>query len=670
MAAGIAKKGFSWIIRLIGAVVCSALCAWLVNRLVSSIIAHPITIEDTGWSDAFVVSVTTNPFWLDPDLSTLTIGVFVLCLLFFMIGYSRSDANAEANARKGEEHGSARWAELKELLPFKAPHFEQNFIASEEVGISIPAFKNKMPYSLIPSAWFDVPLIGKLLQKLPGRISDRNKHVLVVGGSGSGKTYNIVGPNLLQAQYSFLNTDPKGDTCKKYGAFLLKMGYKVRILDIRDPSSFGHSFHYNPFKYIVNQGSIMTLVNTIINNTSGTSESKDPDDFFVKAERSLYMCLIGYLYYAYKDDPSQQTIPKMLDMINLASASERDEAAISPLDVVMDLYKEELIETYGSVEEAMKGDEWFVITQYEGFKKAAGETAKSIIISCFVRLAPFAIGSLRELFSSDELELEKVGEEKTALFLVFNDQDRTFNFILAMVLSQFFDINVRRADTSKGSHVKIPILCFLDELGSCGTITDLDTKASNLRSRWINLIPILQNTSQLDRDYGKDSARIIKGNCDTTIYLGRSDDETNEEISKRLGEETITVETKSESKKGGTTTNYNQISRRLLTADELGSSPEKFADDECLVMIKNAHPYKDKKFNLRNHPNYKLLEKAGELDLNQYVLEQRVERYRANKKAQEQLKTSQKPIEFDLDLDALNKEFMQVMSGVKEVVSL
>lgn len=201
----------------------------------------------------------------------------------------------------------------------------------------------------------------------------------------------------------------------KYGQYLIDRGYKVLIFNVKDPASFEFSMHYNPFRYITSQASIMELVNIIIENTSGSDDSKAQEDFWVKAERCLYMCLMGFLYYYFQDNPEQQTIPKMLDMISLASASEKDEDAVSALDMIIEDFKEELIEAYGSEEEARRGEEWFAITQYEGFKKAAGETAKSIIISCFVRLSPFAIGSLREMFSSDEIELEKIGEEKTAL---------------------------------------------------------------------------------------------------------------------------------------------------------------------------------------------------------------------------------------------------------------
>lgn len=628
MAASVVKNGTSFVWRTASAIALSAFGAWLVNRFVSSAIAHPIAIETSDWSDAFVVSITSNPFWLDPSLPEVTIGAFVVFLVLCLTYQARRDSEAQDKKRTGEEHGSARWAELSELKQFRADSFDENVILSAETAISVPAFKAQPPLSYVPES-----LRGRYpFKNLPGFVSDRNKHILVVGGSGSGKTFNLVGPNLLQAKYSILSTDPKGDTVIKYGQYLLDKGYKVLIFNVKDPASFQYSMHYNPLRYITSQASIMELVNIIIENTSGSDDAKAKEDFWVKAERSLYMCVMGFQYYYFADNPDQQTIPKMLDIISLASASEKDEDAKSALDAIIEEFRDELIETYGSEEEARRGEEWFVITQYEGFKKAAGETAKSIIISCFVRLAPFSIGSLREMFSSDEIELEKIGEEKTALFLVMNDQDNTFNFILAMLLYQFFNINVARADASPGSHCKIPIMCFLDEIGSIGRIPDFDAKAATLRSRWINLIPILQNTSQLDKDYGKEKARIIKGNCDTTIYLGRSDDETNEEFSKRLGDETIMVKSYSESK-NGRTTNYTPTQRKLMLPEEFGSNPEKFADDECLVLIKNARPYKGKKFMLRDHPSYQEFEKCPKLDTTSYVQRIRVEKWRKEKAA-------------------------------------
>ena len=620
------RKSTSFVWQLATALLVALLGTYLVNRFVSSSMAHPISIEGSEWSDAFVVSVTQNPFWIDPSIPEVTISAFLICFLLCLTFSASADRKKQDKIRTGEEHGSARWAELAEMKKFKADSFDENVILSADAAISIPAFKPQPPLAYVPE---------KLRQRwpfrsLPGYVSDRNKHVLVVGGSGSGKTFNLVGPNLLQAKYSILSTDPKGDTVTKYGQYLIDRGYKVLIFNVKDPASFEFSMHYNPFRYITSQASIMELVNIIIENTSGSDDSKAQEDFWVKAERCLYMCLMGFLYYYFQDNPEQQTIPKMLDMISLASASEKDEDAVSALDMIIEDFKEELIEAYGSEEEARRGEEWFAITQYEGFKKAAGETAKSIIISCFVRLSPFAIGSLREMFSSDEIELEKIGEEKTALFVIMNDQDNTFNFILAMLLYQFFNINVARADASPGSHCKIPIMCFLDEIGSIGRIPDFDAKAATLRSRWINLIPILQNTSQLDKDYGKDKARIIKGNCDTTIYLGRSDDETNEEFSKRLGDETIMVKSYSDSK-NGRTTNYTPTQRKLMLPEEFGSNPDKFADDDCLVLIKNARPYKGKKYMLRDHPSYPEFQKCPPLDSAAFVQRMRVEKWREEK---------------------------------------
>lgn len=512
---------------------------------------------------------------------------------------------------KGNEHGSAKWATAQEMKAFRAKEFHDDFLLSENSALSIPA--------LTKNEGFNKFLKG-------AGVSDRNKHFLVVGGSGSGKTFNVVEPNTLQARCSIVSTDPKGDTVKKYGNYLLNNGYKLKIVNIKDTEQMQYSFRYNPFAYIKDQASIMTLVSIIIENTSGSDKAQAKEDFWVKSERCLYMCLIAFLYYYYDGLPEYQTIPHLLDLIGEADASEQDETKESDLDVVMECYQEDLILKYGSEHEAQMSPEWFVITQYNGFKKAAGETAKSIIISCFVRLAPFAVGSVRELFSVDELELEKLGEEKTALFLVMSDTDSTFNFIMAMILYQLFDINTRMADAKPDSHCKIPIMCLLDEIANIGRIPDLEIKIATLRSRHINLVPIVQSLSQLDSVYGKEKAAIIKSNCDTFLYLGRGDYKTCEEISHMLGKETIEVKSTSTSRNQGISTSKQYIAHDLLSADEIYANPDKFADDECLVMIKLARPFKDKKYMLTEHPRFAEFKESGTLTLEGYTTKWRRDR--------------------------------------------
>ncbi len=649
----ISKKVLNRVLFWGGSVICALICAWLVNKLCSTFVGYSPTIggeNDTDYFGNLLISMFNYPFVLDDNFKIHSFTTFFCVLLLCAYYDTNKDERERKKKIRGEEYGSARWARIHEMKNFKAPNFEDNFLLSANSAISIPALKKRTG-------------VAKFLNG--AGVSDRNKHILIVGGSGSGKTFNEVGPNLLQSKCSFISTDPKGDTVKKYGKWLQKNGYNVKAVNIKDTESFEYSFRYNPFKYITDQASIMNLVAIIIENTEGSDDSKAKEDFWIKSERLLYICLIAYLYYYYQDYPEYQTIPQMLDLIGLASASEQDESTVSPLDVVMQDFIDHLIEKYGSEEEAKTKPEWFVLTEYQGFKKAAGETAKSIIISCFVRLAPFAIGSVRDMFSDDELELEKIGEEKTALFLVMSDTNRTFNFIMAMIFYQLFDINVKVADANEGSHCKIPIMCILDEMANIGRIPDLDVKIATLRSRWINLVPILQSLSQMDSVYGKEKSATIKSNCDTFVYLGRGDYQTCEEISKMLGKETIKVTSKSK-QKNGMSISTQSIARDLLSADELYANPEKFDDDECLVMIKLAHPFKDKKFMLFDHPRYDEFSKVGDFCVEEHVLKCREQREidRANRYREDQKQQEVEMLKYLEEQEELCSEVASILNGL------
>ena len=628
------------IIKWVVWVVLSALISLVVNHAFTAFYAVNYMVGGIHGNlevNTFNDLMQNNFFFIDMEYGAITLIVFV-CLLIVAFAWSmRNEQNKKFKSKKGIEHGSARWATTSEMQDFKAKQFEENFLLSKNSAISIPKIQK--------TKFQEITHTG---------VSDRNKHILVVGGSGAGKTFNVVGPNILQAEYSYISTDPKGDTVKKYGPYLLSKGYKLKIVNIKDTEDFEYSFRYNPFHYITDQASIMNLVSIIIENTSGSDTSKSSEDFWIKSERCLYMCLIAYIYYRWQGHPEYQTIPVMLDMIELASASEQDETAVSPLDIIMEDYEQFLIEKYGDEETAKVNPEWFVLTQYRGFKKAAGETAKSIIISCFVRLAPFSIGAVRDMFSADELELEKLGEEKTALFLVMSDTNKTFNFILAMILYQLFDINVKIADKSKGSHCKIPVMCILDEMANIGRIPDMKEKIATLRSRWINLVPILQSTAQLDAVYGKDESTIIKANCDTFLYLGRGDYSTCEEISKQLGTETIETVSVSQSRTGSSKSISYQ-GRELMKPDELYSNPEKFADDECLVMIKMAHPYRDKKYMLFDHPHYAEFKNGGDLNIEDYVMTKRADTWRQQQREKEQANSLR---------DTIREEYFALFDGV------
>lgn len=593
---------------------------YLANRFALHLEYHPI-----GDLNAFLAtlgqSIASSPLSLSPEHSRISL---VAACLAFAITATAMLARAErreASRFRGKEMGGARWATAREMEPFAAPALEENMILSKRARLSIPRIDGWT------AAQRRVP--ARLRRILCGNpIMDRNKHVLVIGGSGAGKGYTVIGPNLLQAKYSFVLTDPKGDMVAKYGSYLLAHGYKVKVVNVKDPASFADGYRYNPLHYITSQASIMSLVNIIIENTKGEGE-RSGEDFFVKAERCMYMCLIAYLHYEFADNPAEQTIPRMLDLLALAEASEQDETMKSPLDYVFEDYQERLVGLYGSEDAAQCGPEWFAITQYEGYKKAAGETAKSILISCFVRLAPFAIGSLREMFSGDDLELERIGEEKTAFFLTMSDTDKTFNFILAMLLYQLFDINTALADKNPGSHCSIPIMCYLDELYNIGKVPDLDVKAATLRSRWINLCLFIQNMSQLEGRYGKEAAKVIAGNCDTLLFLGTNEDDTNEMISKRCGKETMVYKTHSDSRKSGRSTTTNIHERPLIAPSDLSGNPEEFDTDDCIVFIKNMPPFKDKKYDPDSHPNAAELKAAEPFDPAAYVSRMRVAEHRA-----------------------------------------
>lgn len=595
---------------------------YLANRVAFHLESH--SIEDT---ESFITtlgeSIASLPLWLSMDHMEPTLAVAAFAYVATSVAITSSLKEKAKREVKGREYGSARWAEKEEMAPFIAPKPEQNFILSKNAAISIPRIDGYSPWARRLPAPARKLLCGK-------PVMDRNKHVLVIGGSGAGKGYTVIGPNLLQAEYSFVLTDPKGDMLTKYGSYLLDHGYKVKVVNVKDPASFAHGFRYNPIRYITSQASIMSLANIIIENTKGEGE-KSGEDFFVKAERSMYMCLLAYLYYAFADNPDEQTIPNMLALLELAEASEQDESMKSPLDYLMEDYRDELVEKYGSEEAAQLGEEWFAITQYEGYKKAAGETAKSILISCFVRLAPFSIGSLKAMFSGDDLELERIGEEKTAFFLTMSDTDKTFNFILAMLLYQLFDINTALADKNPGSHCSIPIMCYLDELYNIGKIPDLDVKAATLRSRWINLCFFIQNMAQLEERYGKQAANVIAGNCDTLLFLGTNDTDTNEMISKRCGKRTVEYQTTSDSRRSGRSTTTNMHDLDLIAASDLSGNPRIFDTDDCIVFIKNMPPFKDKKYDPKSHPGAPELAASAPFDPIRYVACARADEYRRNK---------------------------------------
>lgn len=642
--------------------------AYAANRIVSCITADTITGKTDVVARA-VESIAANPLWLDPGTAPMTAAGVTLLLVMAasLTNYDYGGRRAQVEAMRGQEYGNARWATEAEMRRFAHTGKKKRLVRpGKGVGVRVrnlirhesEEYDGQVRPDPTP-AWCEQPGDDNFILSSharmhvsanPDREAERNKHVYILGGSGSGKTFNYVGPNLLQLNGSYVVTDPKGATLEEYGNFFIRHGYRLVVVNTKDTASFAFSMKYNPLRYINNQASILTLVNLLIENTSGDA-GREKEDFFVKAERQLYCAVMSYVYYMFgKTDPEHCSIPMMLDLIIQAKPEEGRET--TKLDVLFHGdgsrpgLEQLLVQLCGTEEEARKHPAWFAITQYDSFKvtSKSPETEASVLASCLVRLAPFAIDSVRDMFSDDELMLERIGEERTAVFLVMSDTDKTFNFILAMLLYQLFDVNTRAADARPGSHCSIPVQCILDEFANIGRIPDADVKIATLRSRWINMHIILQSVTQLKKMYEK-NADVIEGNCDTTVFLGRCDHETNKHISERLGKNTILTESTSisKSRSGSSVSTSTQAKEHaLLSPEELGSNPEAFSPNECLVLIKNARPYKDDKYRTIDHPRYRELREAEPFSLERWTTQRRrdaeLERRRALEAMREEMR--------------------------------
>lgn len=660
-----------WVIWSLGG---GTLAGWLANRVIAFYLDHPIAFVADFSIEPLIDGILGNPLFLDQRTMWAFWAGLGILVLTGMSTYDYGGQRKHAREIRGKEYGEQRLATDDEMAQF------EHSSTKIKVPIALPKKKSaqlgilrRRPADFIKAKlgiretkanpkpeWCaeledDNIILSEVarlqLSKIPDPLIERNKHVYVIGGSGSGKTFNYVGPNLLQLYGSYVITDPKGDTLKQYGNFFLRHGYDLKVVTIKDGHDMMRSMHYNPLLYITDSTSIIQIVSLLVENTSGdNSQQHSNEDFFVKAEKQCYMALIGYLHYFYADQPEYQTFNEMVNLLQLTKGEDPNQK-VSPLDVIIlgsddennrfKGYKQWLIERYGTEEEARKSDEWFVITQYQGFKSTAGspETEASVIASCNVRMAPFTVGAVKDFFSEDELDLDMIGERKTAFFLVMSDTDSTFNFILAMLLYQLFDRNTLLADRNPGSHCKLPVVCILDELANIGKIPDLEVKIATLRSRWIYLHPILQNKAQLKGMYG-DKAPIIEGNCDTTLYLGRSDFETNKAFSEQLGKYTETVRNRSEShgRQGSYSDSETRIAADLLSAADLTNNPDKFAGDECLVFIKNARAFKDKKYRTLDHPRYHELRECGEFVMEDWRYDQKkAEEERLRRIAEEEI---------------------------------
>ena len=492
-----------------------------------------------------------------PSLHPLDLLVGLCCGAGLRLAVYLRGKNAK-KYRHGMEYGSARWGTPKDIEPFMAPKFSDNIILTKTERLMMS-------------------------NRPPDPKNARNKNVLVVGGSGSGKTRFWLKPNLLQCHSSYVVTDPKGTIVLECGNAMLKNGYKVRILNT---INFKKSMHYNPFAYVHSEKDILKLVTTLMTNTKGEGSGGDP--FWEKSERLLLTALIAYLHY--EAPAEEQNFATLLEMLNTMQVLEDDEEYQNPVDLLF----EEL---------AKKKPNSFARRQYKLYKLAAGKTAKSILISCGARLAPFDIQELRDLTMYDELQLDTLGDKKTALFLIMSDTDSTFNFLISMVYTQLFNLLCDKADDVYGGKLPIHVRCLIDECANIGQIPNLEKLVATIRSREISACLVLQARSQLKAIY-KDNADTIVGNMDSQIFLGGSEPTTLKDLSEILGKETIdafnTSDTRGNSPSYGTT--FQKMGHELLSRDELAV----LDGGKCILQLRGVRPFLSDKYDLTQHPNYKL----------------------------------------------------------------
>ena len=492
-----------------------------------------------------------------PSLHPLDLLVGLCCGAGLRLAVYLRGKNAK-KYRHGMEYGSARWGTPKDIEPFMAPKFEDNIILTKTERLMMS-------------------------NRPPDPKNARNKNVLVVGGSGSGKTRFWLKPNLLQCHSSYVVTDPKGTIVLECGNAMLKNGYKVRILNT---INFKKSMHYNPFAYVHSEKDILKLVTTLMTNTKGEGSGGDP--FWEKSERLLLTALIAYLHY--EAPVEEQNFATLLEMLNTMQVLEDDEEYQNPVDLLF----EEL---------AKKKPNSFAGRQYKLYKLAAGKTAKSILISCGARLAPFDIQELRDLTMYDELQLDTLGDKKTALFLIMSDTDSTFNFLISMVYTQLFNLLCDKADDQYGGKLPVHVRCLIDECANIGQIPNLEKLVATIRSREISACLVLQARSQLKAIY-KDNADTIVGNMDSQIFLGGSEPTTLKDLSEMMGKETIdafnTSDTRGNSPSYGTT--FQKMGHELLSRDELAV----LDGGKCILQLRGVRPFLSDKYDLTQHPNYKL----------------------------------------------------------------
>ena len=497
-----------------------------------------------------------------PSLHPLDLLIGVCCGAGLRLAVYLKGKNAK-KYRHGMEYGSARWGTQKDIEPFEDPVFANNVILSQSERITMSSRPKIPKYA-------------------------RNKNVLVVGGSGSGKTRFFIKPNLLQMHSSYVVTDPKGGLVNEVGNALYKNGYRMKVFNT---INFSKSMHYNPFAYLHSEKDILKLVTTLIANTKG--ESKGGDDFWLKAETLLYTALIGYIHYEAPEE--EQNFSTLLEMINAMEVREDDEEFKNPVDMMFD-------------ELAEQNPDHFAVRQYKKYKLAAGKTAKSILISCGARLAPFDIAELRELTSYDEMELDMVGDQRTALFIIISDTDDTFNFVVAMMYSQLFNLLCEKADDQYKGRLPVHVRCLIDEAANIGQIPNLEKLMATIRSREISACLVLQAQSQLKALY-KDNCDTIIGNCDSSVFLGGKEPTTLKELSAALGKETIDTFNTGESRgrEVSHSLNYQKLGKELMSQDELAV----LNGGKCILQLRGVRPFLSDKYDITKHPNYKYLSDAN-----------------------------------------------------------
>ncbi|MDU7504527.1 MAG: type IV secretory system conjugative DNA transfer family protein [Clostridia bacterium] len=519
-----------------------------------------------------ILELNTMSFIPSIHPTDILIGIGVAALIKFIV-YSKGK-NAK-KFRQGKEYGSARWGTRKDIEPYMDEKFQNNILLTQTERLTMNGRPANPKYA-------------------------RNKNVLVIGGSGSGKTRFYVKPNLMQMHSSYCVTDPKGTIVLECGKMLEDNGYEIKILNT---INFKKSMKYNPFAYVRSEKDILKLVQTIIANTKGEGE-KAGEDFWVKAEKLYYTALIGYIWY--EAPREEKNFATLLDMIDASEVREDDETYMNPIDRLFEALEK-------------KEPTHFAVKQYKKYKLAAGKTAKSILISCGARLAPFDIRELRELMSEDELELDTLGDRKTALFVIISDTDDTFNFVVSIMYSQLFNLLCDKADDVYGGRLPVHVRCLLDEFANIGLIPKFEKLIATIRSREISASIILQAQSQLKAIY-KDNADTIVGNCDSTLFLGGKEKTTLKELSETLGKETIdlynTSETRSNQKSFGL--NYQKTGKELMSQDEITVMD----GGKCIFQLRGVRPFLSDKFDITKHKNYKLLEdydKKNLFDIESYI---------------------------------------------------